>query len=160
MPKQVQRKNKAGTSKAAAAARQARFVEAYISNGENATEAAKLAGYSPKTAYRYGADLLKDPQINKTLADRRAELAQKYRLSTDDVIAELAKLVHADLRKLVAADGSLLPVAQWPDDMAAAIASLAIDEINGEAVSVIGLSKKVQLCDKNASIAKAIKHMG
>lgn len=40
--------------------KQERFIELY--NG-NATQAALAAGYSPKTAYRTGADLLKNPQI-------------------------------------------------------------------------------------------------
>lgn len=42
--------------------KQKRFCEYYVQTG-NATESAKRAGYSEKTAYRTGADNLKKPQI-------------------------------------------------------------------------------------------------
>lgn len=43
--------------------KQKRFCEYYVQTG-NATESAKRAGYSEKTAYRTGADNLKKPQIS------------------------------------------------------------------------------------------------
>lgn len=47
-------------------AKQRRFVEFYVQTG-NATEAAKQAGYSEKTAYRTGADNIRKPQIQKAI---------------------------------------------------------------------------------------------
>lgn len=42
--------------------KQKRFCEYYAQTG-NATESAKMAGYSEKTAYRTGADNLKKPHV-------------------------------------------------------------------------------------------------
>lgn len=48
--------------------KQARFVAAYCGN---ATEAAREAGYSTKTAAFIGAENLKKPQISKAIKERR-----------------------------------------------------------------------------------------
>src|SRR5690606_33384313 len=49
-----------------------RFVEAYMGAARgNATEAARLAGYSPKTAYAQGSRLLKDAEIQAAIAERQ-----------------------------------------------------------------------------------------
>lgn len=51
----------------------AKFVLAYDGN---ATEAAKLAGYSPKTAYSMGSRLMQDPEVIEAIQARGAtELA-------------------------------------------------------------------------------------
>jgi Terminase small subunit len=49
---------KAGNGQAAAAARRGVFVQAYMANGHNATQAAITAGFSAKTAYSQGQRLL------------------------------------------------------------------------------------------------------
>lgn len=154
---------KAGTSKEAAAARKAAFIEAYITNGGNATEAAKTAGYSPKTAGSQGQRLLKDVEVKAALAERRESLAEKHELTTDSVIAELAKIVHADPRRLFREDGTLLSVQEWPDGIAGAVASVEVDELfegQGSQRKFIGYTKKVKLWDKNSGIDKAMKHLG
>lgn len=150
---------KPGSSQKAAAERRRVFVEAYITNGRNATEAAKTAGYSEKTAYSLGGQLLKHLETQQLLRERQESLAAKYELTTENVIAELAKIVHADLRKVIGADGQVLPIKEWPDDMAAAIAAIEIAEI-GQDGQAIGQTKKIKLWDKNSAIEKAMKHLG
>lgn len=65
---------KAGTSKAAAAARRALFVEAYCTNGRNATQAAKTAGFSPKSAERQGLRLTSDVRVSTAVEKRLADV--------------------------------------------------------------------------------------
>lgn len=150
---------KPGSSQKAAAERRKVFVEAYITNGRNATEAAKTAGYSEKTAYSMGGQLLKHLETQRLLRERQESLSAKYELTTENVIAELAKIVHADLRKVIGADGQVLPIKDWPDDMAAAIAAIEVAEI-GQDGQTVGQTKKVKLWDKNSAIEKAMKHLG
>lgn len=150
---------KPGSSQKAAAERRKVFVEAYITNGRNATEAAKTAGYSEKTAYSMGGQLLKHLETQRLLKDRQESLSAKYELTTENVIAELAKIVHADLRKVIGADGQVIPIKDWPDDMAAAIAAIEVAEI-GQDGQAIGQTKKIKLWDKNSAIEKAMKHLG
>lgn len=156
-------RTKPGTSKQAAALRKAQFVEAYIVNGENATRAAIEIGYSEKTARQQGARLLTDVAVSVAIAERRKRLAEKFELRTEDVLRELARIVYADPRKAFDADGKLLPVSQWPDEVAAMIASVESDEIfegTGDKRVLVGHTKKVKLWDKNSAIEKAMKHLG
>ena len=53
--------------------RQKRFVDFYIKTC-NASEAARLAGYSDKTAYSIGDENLKKPEISREIAKRLEEL--------------------------------------------------------------------------------------
>jgi len=65
--------------------RQEKFCQAYLIS-RNATSAAKEAGYSEKSAYNQGYELLKRPDIQRRLE----ELEEEY--STDvDVVSELEK---------------------------------------------------------------------
>ncbi len=159
----VKKKPKAGTSKRAAEARRRLFVEAYIANGCNATEAAIAAGYSAKTAYRTGADIIKEPQVQQMLRERQEALAKKYELTTEAVIEKLAKLVHADLRRPYNADGSLKPPSEWPDDVAAAVVGFeAIEEFTGTGRDrqFVGIRKKVKMIEPTAALNLAMKHLG
>ena len=52
--------------------KQALFIQHYLCS-LNATEAAKRAGYSAKTAYSIGAELLKNPEIQKAIEQQSHE---------------------------------------------------------------------------------------
>ena len=57
--------------------RRRRFVDAYMGEAPgNATKAAELAGYSPKTAYAQGSRLLKNAEIRQAI-DARQETDPK-----------------------------------------------------------------------------------
>jgi len=53
--------------------RQKRFVDEYVKTA-NASEAARLAGYSKKTAYSIGEENLRKPEIKKAIDARFKEL--------------------------------------------------------------------------------------
>lgn len=165
MAKQISKGGiKPGTSASAADARKIAFAEAYIANGRNGTKAAITAGLSPKTAEAQGSRLLKDVRVQALIAERSQKLAIKHELTTDSVIAELSKIVHADPRKLFAADGRMLHPTEWPDEIAGAVASVEVTEVfdsDGDGgKKLIGYTKKLKLWDKNAGIDKAMKHLG
>ena len=154
---------KAGRGRQAVAHRRMLFVEAYIANGNNATEAAKQASYKETGAHTQGPRLLKDDEVRKILAQRQAEIAKKFALTAENVIAELSKIVHADMRKLFTEDGKLLPMDQWPEDIASAISSVEIDELfagRGNQREQIGFTKKLKLWDKNSALTLAMRHLG
>ncbi len=165
-PKRV----KAGTSKAEAAARKTRFIEAFIANNGNGTQAYKTAGFTAKNDHVAGSEaykLLKDPEIAAEIVRRRAEViaeAEKITgVSVARTLRELGRIAYADPRKFFNADGSLKKVTELDDDSAAALASFEIDEITagrGENALVIGETKKLKFHDKNSGIEKAMKHLG
>ena len=59
--------------------KQKKFIEFYVRD-QNATEAAKQAGYSEKTAYAQGSALLKHPEIKSEIDRRQNYLTQTFSL--------------------------------------------------------------------------------
>lgn len=172
------RKPKAGASKEEAAHKRALFVEAFIANGGNATEAAKTAGYSAKTAKQAGSRLLTHVDVQAAIAERRVDLQEKAELTTERVLRELARIAFADPRRYFAADGSVKSIRELDDDAAAALSGIDVVEMaasmaqvpTGEtgkdgkpqtALAAVPMyTKKVRMWDKNAALEKAMKHLG
>lgn len=159
---------KAGTSQAIAAERRATFVEAYIANGGNATDAAIQAGYSAATAYQAGHRALKDVEVQQQLAIRRVELAERFQLTSERVLEQLGKIVYADVAKAFDKNGALLPVHEMPEEVRHAISSIEVEMMprsvrgdDGEDVTrMFGRTAKIKFIDKGSAIDKAMKHLG
>lgn len=81
--------------------RYARFVAAYLIHN-NATKAAIEAGYSPKSAHIQGHHLLKIPKIHQAIERGRAKINAKLEVTSERVVAELARIGFADMRKAIA----------------------------------------------------------
>lgn len=76
--------------------RQRRFADAYCETA-NATQAAKAAGYSAKTAYSQGERLLKNVEIAAYIRDRMEQIANERILSVSRARALLSDIaVSAD----------------------------------------------------------------
>ena len=108
--------------------RRKRFILSYCNN-LSATKAAKEAGYSHRTAGVIGHELLKIPEIRVEIDTILAEQRKKLEISPNKVLQELAKIAYQDVRKLFAADGSLLPIAQLDDNSAAAVAGVDVEKL-------------------------------
>lgn len=150
--KQKRTRVKAGTSARAAAHRRRLFVDAYIANGGNATQAAITAGYSPKTANEQAARLLADVSLRAEIARRQAALAERHELKTEEVLRAVSRIVHADPGELYDRKGRLLPIHRLPEHVRTTIAALEYDD-RGRVI-------KVRFWDKNSAIEKAMKHLG
>lgn len=156
---------KHGTRRGAVTAAEHRrlFIEAFIANGGNGTQAAITAGYAASRAKQQAFRLMKMQDVKDALRERQDKLARKHELTTESVIAELSKIVHADPRRMFADNGTILPVKDWPDDVAGMVASVEVDELfdgTGKDRTWTGYTKKVKLWDKNSAIEKAMKHLG
>lgn len=81
-------------------ARQEAFVREYLLDG-NATQSAKRAGYSEKTAYSQGSELLKHPEIVARLATVRVKAEQKTDITAQWVLDRLKRLAEGDEHNLV-----------------------------------------------------------
>ena len=77
--------------------KQKAFADYYIECG-NATEAAKRAGYSEKTAYRTGADNLKKPQIIDYIAERTKPKEDNRIASGDEVMEFLTAVMRGEIK--------------------------------------------------------------
>ena len=68
--------------------KQQRFVEEYVVD-HNATQAAKRAGYSPRTAYSQGQRLLKHVEVQTAVAAEQARLRRKMEVTVLSLTEEL-----------------------------------------------------------------------
>lgn len=80
--------------------RQSRFVDAYIQTG-NASEAARLAGYSKQIANRIGSENLSKPVIRAEIDRRLNELKTSRTADTQEILKHLSSVVRGELTEEV-----------------------------------------------------------
>lgn len=154
----VTRADKAGTSSQAAADRKKLFAEAYIANGGNASEAAKSAGYSAKTARQQGARLLSDVYIRSILDERQNALANKYELTAEAIIKSIAQELHFDPADIFNADGSVKSVVEMDKDTRMALVSIETIQMGDpESPAIV---RKIKWAGKDRAREQAMKHLG
>lgn len=96
------------------------------------------------------------PQVKRKAAERLADL-----IDPDRALRECARLAYSDIRELLGADGQLLPAKDWPDHIAAAVASVEVLKRNLEAGDGIQEDVvKVRLWDKPKNLEMLFKHLG
>lgn len=151
MSTKTKKRVKAGTSKASAADRRGMFVEAFLSNNGNATEAAISAGYSKSSARRQGYRLTTDVHIRTLLDKRRTELAAANELNTEKIVREIGRLALSDPRNIMYPDGRIKLPHELDEATAAAIASFKVSSDG---------SIEYRFWDKNSALAQAAKILG
>lgn len=149
--KPAKKRVKAGTSKMSAADRRKAFVEAFLSNGGNATQAALQAGYSAGGAAKQGYRMSKDPAILSELDKRRTEIVANLELSTEKTLREVGRLAYCDPRRIMHEDGRVKMLHELDDDTAAAVASF---EVSADGTI------KYKFWDKNSALEKSSKVQG
>lgn len=148
---------KAGTSRAATAARKARFLDAYIANGQNGTQAAIAVGYSKKRAAT--AAKLLTRELAGQIEARLKELAAPHALRAEEVIAQLARMVKLDPRKLFDEHGKLRPLHEIPEDVALCLDGIEVEDLRVGKESTLRTSK-FKLTRKAAAVDMAMRHFG
>ena len=136
--------------------RQQLFCEEYVID-LNATKAAVKAGYSEKTAYSQGHELLKKPEIKEYIAsliDLRREVT---RVTQERVLREFARLAFGDRRK-TASWGWLGLDLKNSDDLTEDEAAM-ISEIR-EKRGPNGVSIEVKYYDKIKALEALGKYLG
>lgn len=144
---------KAGTSKAAAARRRRLFVDAYIANGHNGTQAAIAAGYSPRGADVAAVRLLGDDRISGEIAAAARSVGEAVRLDAERVLQEHLWLAHSDMGDFLDDNDAPLPIKRLPRHVRAAIQSIDLDGETGKVT-------KIRLWDKGAALDRLNKHLG
>lgn len=86
--------------------KQKKFCDEYLKLG-NATQAAKNAGYSEKTAYRTGADNLKVPHILDYINARQEQIASKDIADIEEIMKYLTDVMRGKIKDQFDLDASL-----------------------------------------------------
>lgn len=110
--------------------KQRQFVCEYLRDFHG-TNAAIRAGYKAKAAYAQANKLLKQVEIRSILQQFEAKQIELADVTATNVLLEAARLTFSDLRRLFDADDEMLPIHQWPDDIARAVSSVEMHEDGG-----------------------------
>jgi phage terminase small subunit len=69
------------------------FCQYYVSNGFNAAQACRSAGYSEKTSASQGSRMLTDPKIQKFIDEYRLEVNSQIDISKETLLEKLNQMV-------------------------------------------------------------------
>lgn len=130
----------------------------------NLTQAAIRAGYSRDTAHTTGWETIRKPEVAARIKQLREEAANGLNLTRERILQELSRIAFFDIRKIVTADGAVVPVVHMGDDEAAVISSIEVEEADirddaGE-VMATGRIKKIKLADKLNALNSLTRMMG
>lgn len=84
--------------------RQKRFVDYYIKT-TNASEAARLAGYSEKTAYSIGVRLLRNVEIKAAIKERLKEMESQRVAETQEVLEHMTAVLRGKVKETIITPG-------------------------------------------------------
>lgn len=86
--------------------KQQKFADYYLETG-NATESAKKAGYSEKTAYSIGNENLSKPEIKEYIQERLDEIKSKQIATIDEVMKFYTSIMRGEEKDQFGLDASL-----------------------------------------------------
>ena len=140
-------------SKGSLTAKQKRFVEEYLVDG-NATQAAVRAGYSEKTARPMGAENLTKPAIREALAEAQKARSERTGITAAKVLQEYAHIAFADIRRIV----------EWEGNKLTLKASRELSEADAASISEVSQSSngdiRVKFHSKSSALDSIAKHLG
>lgn len=155
--------------------KQRRFVEEYLVD-LNATQAALRAGYAKSGASVEGARLLANAKIAAEVAKRQQKLSEKLGVTVESIVAELAKIGFADIRKAVKWNGHLIREEDNPDGgdvlvikniVTNHVTLIDSDQLDGDTAAAISeISQnatggvKLKMHDKKGALVDLGKHLG
>jgi phage terminase small subunit len=156
-----------------------RFVVHYLIS-LNATDAAKKAGYSVRTARQQGARLLSNVSIAAAIKAGQATAAERAQIKVDDVVEELRKVAFcnmADYSRLI--EGGRVPdLSCATEEQMAVVSALDVTEdiiqrpdgngdrvdgddgFGGERTTVLRRRTKFRLHDKVNALIQLGRHLG
>ena len=135
-------------------ARQARFVEEYLLDG-NGTQAAIRAGYSVRSAKQHGSRVLLTPQVQMALAERRAVVSARCELDAAWVLDRLREVTERCLQAVPVRDRLGQETGEWRFDAGGATRALAL---LGKHLGMFSERVDVQLL--RSEVAQVAEEMG
>lgn len=143
--------------------KQEKFCNEYLVD-LNASGAARRAGYSQGSDSAIGWENLRKPEIQARINELRELMGKSFNITRERIAQEYARIAFFDIRKIHTVDGAILPVNQFGDDEAAAVAGIEVYEEatrddSGENFTS-GTVKKIKVTDKRAALDSLVKLMG
>jgi hypothetical protein len=117
----------------------------------NSTAAAIAIGANPRSAHSTGYNLLKKARESGLLAEEARKVIEKIELTTEGVLRQVARILHADPARLFDEHGNPIPIHLLDEETRATIASFEYDDYG---------RPKVKFWSKVEAANIAMKHLG
>jgi phage terminase small subunit len=144
--------------------RRRRFVFCYLAQEKpNGKQAAIDAGFASKSAEQEASRLLSDVKVRKAISIAQKRIEDKYLVTAERVVQELARIGFLDPRDAYNSDGTLKNMAEMPEDVARAVASVEKDELyegSGNMRTWKGFTSKVKFWDKRGALELLGRKLG
>ena len=146
--------------KGALTLKQERFV-AEFGKDLNATQAAKRAGYSVKTANKIGSENLAKPAVWAAIQQAHQQAITDAVMSGQEILEELTIIGRTDVTVFHDAAGQPIPVSQWTPQMGRQVSKIEVVRKNvaagdGHTDTVL----KVSMWDKHKALETLAKYRG
>lgn len=140
--------------------KQERFIKEYLID-LNATQAAKRAGYSEKTAQEIGSQNLSKVIIQTAIQKAQRERHERLQIDADYVLNRHVEIDQMDVADIFDDDGSMLSVLNWPKCWRTTISGIDISEMVNASDNevIISVLKKIKWPDKLRNIELLGKHI-
>lgn len=135
---------------------QERFCEGFVIN-LNATQAAKDAGFSEKSASTQANELLKKPAVRAKIDALILKRSKRTGVTADKVLLELWRLASTDITEAYDDKGKLKDLKTLPKNLRRAIASVDTYEEREDGYK-IGETKKLKLWPKDRALEMLGRH--
>ena len=140
---------------------QERFCYEYVID-QNATRAAKVAGYSPKSARAVASRLLTYANVKKKIFTLQQKNLNNLQITAEKVLAEYAKMAFSNLGDYVRVteDGEVhTDLSDIDRDQFAALSEITTDTyVDGD--DKVVKKTKIKLSDKGKSLDSLARHFG
>lgn len=147
-------------------AKRQRFVEEYLVD-LNATQAAIRAGYSKKTAYSIGNELLSIPEIQEAVSVAKAARSERTEITADWVLRQLATVAGFDLTEVFEQDDQkrllVRDITSLPKHLTGAIESItqtSTETWTEDGVAVEKVRLQVKAHSKLGALKMLFDHLG
>jgi phage terminase small subunit len=136
-----------------------RFACEYIKDFNGAQAYARTyPGVTPDTAKANASRLLADANVRSRVEHLAREALAGEKMNAMQVLAGMARIASVDPRRAFDENGALLPIHQLPDDIALAVQSVEVVELDGGPKSVPMLVKKLKFNDRLGALRDLGKH--
>lgn len=131
----------------------------------NGTQAAILAGYSPKTAQEQSSRLLSNVKVRAAVEKAQGRIATKLDITVERIAIELAKLGFSNMQDYIGITSGGDPytdLSKLTRDQAAALQEITVEEYTegrGEDARQVKRTR-FKLADKRAALVDLGKHIG
>ena len=139
------------------------FAKEYLID-RNATKAAERAGYSQKTAYSQGHDLLKKHEVQALISKGSLKREKRTEISQDLVVQRLANIAFGHMGMVCffneAGELDLKDFKDLTDNQISIIDSIRISPVSNGDGGLLGYNKAVKLKDSLKALELLCKHLG